>query len=92
MAEYVLREVSEKEHTRVDERLNHHERWLGEHEGKIDTLIKSDATNTNEIKNLCNGLDKQSQAIGNQTKAIWGLVVSILLVLVGFFVWYVQNK
>lgn len=82
---YVKLEVCEKEHTRVNERLDHHERWLGEHEKKIDTLEKSDATNTNEIKNLCN-------RIGSQTTAIWGLVSAILMVLVGFFIWYVQNK
>lgn len=85
MADVYVKEVCTKQHDRVDERLEHHERWLGEHEKKIDTLEKSDATNTNEIKNLC-------MQIGSQTKAIWGLVSAILLVLIGFFVWYVQNK
>ena len=80
-----MQDVCAEKHKRVDERLNHHERWLGEHEGKIDTLEKSDATNTNEIKNLCS-------RIGSQTTAIWGLVGSIFMVLVGFFVWYVQNR
>ena len=82
---YVKAEVCDKEHIRVSERLGHHERWLEEHDDKIDTLEKSDATNTNEIKNLCN-------RIGSQTTAIWGLVSSIFMVLVGFFVWYVQNR
>jgi hypothetical protein len=82
---YVKSDICKKEHERVDERLNHHERWLGEHEEKIDALTRSDAANTNEIKNLCN-------RIGSQTTAIWGLVASIFMVLVGFFIWYVQNK
>lgn len=82
---YVKADVCDKVHKRVDERLDHHEHWLGEHEVKIDRLEKSDATNTNEIKNLCN-------RIGSQTTAIWGLVCAIVSVLVGFFVWYVQNK
>lgn len=81
----VSKEICKKEHERVNERLDHHERWLGEHEGKIDVLTKSDAANTNEIKNLC-------RQIGSQTKAIWGLVSAILMVLIGFFVWYVQTK
>ena len=72
---YVKADVCDKVHKRVDERLDHHEHWLE----------KSDATNTNEIKNLCN-------RIGSQTTAIWGLVCAIVSVLVGFFVWYVQNK
>lgn len=76
--------VCTEKHKRVDERLNHHEKWLEGHEGKIDNLEKSDATNTNEIKNLC-------RQLGSQTKAIWGLVSSILLVMVSFFIWYIQN-
>lgn len=88
----VSKELCEKEHKSVKEKLDHHENWLGEHEKKIDALEKSDATNTNEIKNLCTGLDKQSQAINSQTKAIWGLVLSIISVLAGFFIWYVQTK
>lgn len=78
------KEACKNEHKRIDERLDHHERWLGEHEKKIDVLEKSDATNTTEIKNLC-------RQIGSQTKAIWGLVTAILMVLIGFFIWYVQN-
>lgn len=82
---YVKIDICNKEHARVNEKLNHHEGWLKEHEGKIDRLEKSDATNTNEIKNLC-------RQISSQTKAIWGLVSAILMVLIGFFVWYVQQK
>lgn len=87
-----MQDICAEKHKRVDERLDHHKGWLKEHEKKIDSLVASDATNTNEIKNLCSGLDRQSKAIGSQTKAIWGLVCSILFVLIGFFVWYVQNK
>lgn len=83
MAEFI-KELCEKEHKTVNDKLAHHETWLGEHEKKIDTLEKSDATNTNEIGHLC-------KQIGSQTKAIWGLVVSILSVLIGFFIWYIQS-
>jgi tetrahydromethanopterin S-methyltransferase subunit G len=80
-----MQDICSEKHKRVDERLDHHERWLGEHEKKIDALTTSDATNTTQIANLC-------RQIGSQTKAIWGLVSGILMVLIGFFVWYVQNK
>jgi hypothetical protein len=30
-------------------------------------------------------------SMSNLTKAIWGMVASILLVLISFFIWYVQN-
>jgi hypothetical protein len=82
--ENVTKESCEKEHKRVDERLNHHEGWLKDHEKKIDDLKDSDAVNRTEIKNLC-------KSIGSQTKAIWGLVSLVAAVLLSFFVWYVQS-
>lgn len=76
--------VCELKHKAVDEKISHHENWLKEHEGKIDRLDRSDAVNTTALENLC-------KQIGNQTKAIWGLVSSVGLLLLGFFIWYVQN-
>ena len=73
-----------EKHHRINDKLKHHDSWLGEHEKKIDCLERSDATNTTEIKNLC-------KQIGGQTKAIWGLVTTIATVLFGFFVWYIQS-
>jgi hypothetical protein len=75
----------------VDEKIQRHEKWLGEHEVKIDALEKSDATNTNEIKNLCKCIDIQNSRMGRLTTAIWGLVVSVFALLAGFFVWYIQS-
>jgi hypothetical protein len=75
----------DERHKSVDEKLIRHEKWLGEHETKIDVLTKSDATNTTKIDNLCS-------QIAGLTKSIWGLVISLLSVLVGFFIWYVQTK
>lgn len=84
MADVYNKELCAREHESVDEKLNHHERWLGEHEKKIDVLEKSDATNTTKIDNLCG-------QIASLTKSIWGLVISILFVLIGFFIWYIQS-
>ena len=87
----VSKEVCNKEHERVNERLDHHERWLGEHEIKIDGLQKSDATNTNEIKNLCTSIESQNKKMGSLSNAIWGLVAGIFLTLLGFVFWYIQS-
>jgi len=84
MADAFSKELCDSTHKQVDEKLNRHEKWLGEHEGKIDTLTRSDAVNSTEIKNLC-------KSIGSQTKAIWGLVTGIAFVLVGFLIWYIQS-
>lgn len=78
------RDLCEQKHKEIDGKIQHHESWLGEHEKKIDGLTTSDARNTTQIDNLI-------KAIGGQTKAIWGLVSSVLLMLFGFFVWYIQN-
>ena len=77
-------ELCKEKHKALDERIERHESWLGEHEKKIDRLDRSDATNTTAIENLC-------KQIGGQTKAIWGLVTSILFILLGFLIWYIQN-
>jgi predicted DNA-binding protein YlxM (UPF0122 family) len=68
-----------EKHKAVDEKIKHHESWLGEHEKKLDTLEKSDATNTTQISNLV-------KAMSSQTKAIWGLIASILVMLIGYVI------
>ena len=59
-------QVCAEKHKWINEKLTRHDIWLKDHDGKIDCLEKSDATNQNEIKHLC-------QQIGGQTKAIWGI-------------------
>lgn len=76
--------VCQEKHKRIDEKIQHHEGWLGDHERKIDRLDRSDATNTEAIGSLC-------KQMGGLTKAIWGLATAIASVGVGFFVWYVQT-
>lgn len=80
----VVKELCEKEHKRVNERLDHHESWLGEHEKKIDRLDRSDAQKDAQIEHLC-------KQMSNLTKAIWGLVVALLTTMTGFFVFAVEK-
>ena len=79
-----MEDLCAEKHKRVDEKLRHHEGWLSEHEKKIDRLDRNDATNTQCLVDLCN-------QISSQTKAIWGLVSTVFVILIGFFVWYVQT-
>ena len=76
--------VCKERHRALDEKFSRHEKWIGEHENKLDKLERSDAKNTIQIENL-------TKAIGAQTKAIWGLVSSVALMLIGFLIWYIQN-
>lgn len=79
-----MSEVCAEKHKRVDERLDHHTNWLGEHEKKIDRLDRSDAVNTTALENLC-------KQISGQTKAIWGLVTIGATGFIGFFFYAVQT-
>jgi len=89
--ENVTEKNCNERHRAVDKEIKRHDGWLKEHEVKIDDLMKSDATNTNEIKNLCKGIENQNKRMGNLTNAIWGLVASVGLLLAGFVVWYIQS-
>ena len=80
----VEEKVCKKEHKRVDERLDHHEDWLGEHEKKIDILSEKSTENSTNIVNLC-------KQMGGLTKAIWGLVTIAGTALVGFFIYVVEK-
>lgn len=67
-----------------DERHDTINKRLDDHDERLGTLEKSDAANAVQIQNL-------AKAIGSQTKAIWGLVSTVLVLLGGFFIWYVQS-
>jgi len=76
--------VCKATHKALDDKIERHEKWLGEHEGKIDVLEKSDATNTANITNVC-------KSVTGLTKAVWGLVSAIIIMLLGFVFWYIQS-
>ena len=79
-----MEKVCDEKHKGIDMRLDAHDRRLDKHGEEIDSLQKSDVKNSTQIDNLTN-------AIGSQTKAIWGLVSTVLVTLIGFFVWYIQT-
>ena len=76
--------LCEVKHEQINEKLELHNRRLNSHAEEIETLKISDATNTNEIKNVC----KQMSSL---TKAIWGLVGMVGTALVGFFFYAIQT-
>jgi tetrahydromethanopterin S-methyltransferase subunit G len=69
--------LCEEKHKRVDERLN-------DLEGTVETLVKNDAVNTTLISQLCKKLD-------GLTAAVWGLVLTLVVALLGFFFYSVQT-
>lgn len=79
----ILREV-ESSTKSAHHRLDTHEKRLDSQDSAISALSKNDERQTVQIDNVC----KQMSSL---TKAIWGLTSGIFFVLLGFFVWYVQN-
>ena len=55
---------------------------------KHDVEITELRTNMN---NLVKCLDSQTQAMTNLTKSIWGILVTLLMVGLGFIIWYIQR-
>ena len=68
-------------------RLDTHEIWFKERDDKIDSLEKSDATNTNEIKNLCKNIANLVTAI----KWFIGIIITIIGGFAAFIMWYIEN-
>lgn len=60
------------------------DRRLDDHGNRIRRLETSDAVNTDRIEKLTNSID-------SQTKAIWGLVITLFGTFIGFFIWYIQS-
>ena len=80
-----MNEVCKTTHIRVDERLNSHDATLGNHDGRIVNLEKLQSKSEVQIDNLC-------KQINNLVKAMWGFLTIFASSLVGFFIWFVQNK
>jgi hypothetical protein len=81
-------ELCTEKHRRVDERLDHHDSWLEEHEDKIDRLDRSDATNTASINNLC---IKISDLVTTLKWLIGFVVAPLTAGLVGLFFYALQK-
>ena len=71
-------------HGQVRDKFDEHDKRFDEHGERIVVLEKSDAKKEEKIDNLCG-------QISGLTKAIWGMVGSVFLILIGFVVWYVET-
>jgi chromosome segregation ATPase len=72
-------------HKRVDEKIDVHERRLNNHSERIDKLEQYQAKATVQIESLC----KQIKTL---VTAIWSAIGLTITTLLGFFIWYVQNR
>ena len=73
-----MEDLCKEKHKTIDEKFGRHEKWIGEHETKIDELEKSDAKNTTVIDNLCKQLNSQTKAIWGLTGVIATAVISVI--------------
>lgn len=82
------RELCELKHASVDDRVENAESRLDKHDEEIKALqLGQTATNT-RMDNVCDKLDKLINAIYDVTKTIVG---GVIVVGVGFIIWYIQK-
>ena len=74
----------EKEFARIWERLS-------KGDSRFETFTAKNAEQDIELTTLKTNMLHLIASMGGLTKAIWGMVSTILVILIGFFVWYVQN-
>lgn len=60
-------------------------------DSKFDGLVQTDHAQDLQIKELQTNMVNLVKSISNLTKAIWGMVLSIAGIGIGFIVWYIQN-
>lgn len=74
----------EKEFTRIWERLS-----TGDE--RFNKLNDKNAAQDVDLSCLKTNMLHLIESMAGLTKAIWGMVSAILLILIGFFIWYIQN-
>ena len=77
-------EIWEERFKRVDEKLNIDSTRLNNHADRIDDLEKFQSSTQIEIRNLI----EQIKSLVSVMR--WG-ITSTIMVLLGFFVWYIQK-
>lgn len=75
----------DKEFNRIWERLSNGDRKFQEFQDDNNEQDKELATLKANMLHLI-------KSMSSLTQALWGMVTAILLVLIGFFVWYVQSR
>ena len=78
------RKDCEKEFTRIWDRLS-----IGDE--RFNKLNDKNAAQDIDLTCLKTNMLHLIASMSGLTKAIWGMVSSILLILIGFLIWYIQN-
>lgn len=78
-------DVCTEKHKRVDERLDGHDNRLNNHSERIKILENSQVKTETIVQNVC-------KQIATLVKAIWWAIGLTITSLLGFFIWYIQNK
>ena len=79
-----MNDICKEKHKNIDNTLDKHERRMNNHGDRIDKLEQFRSATENEMRNLI----EQIKALVSTIK--W-MVTTTIMVLVGFFIWYVQQ-
>lgn len=82
------KEICEVKHANVEEHLQANDSRLDKHDEEIKALQIGQATTNTHMDDICNKLDKLVDAIYDVIKSTVG---GIVVVGVGFIIWYIQG-
>lgn len=71
-------------HNMVNSRLDGHDKKFVAQDERFNKLERSSAVNETRIVDLTDSLEKTNKSLGRQTGAIWGLVATLLVTMIGF--------
>ena len=79
-----MNDICKEKHKNIDNTLYKHERRMNNHGDRIDKLEQFRSSTENEMKNLI-------EQIKSLVSTIKWMVTTTIMILAGFFIWYVQQ-
>lgn len=87
--------LCEERHKVIDEKLKGHDERLGVHGDRLDKLENSQIRTEVVVQNLCDQIKTLVDTMKEQQKSVQTMVLGIagtaIVLLVGFFIWYIQS-
>ena len=84
-----------EKHKAIDEKLEQHDGRLDGHDDRLSKVENSQIRTEVVVQNLCDQIktlvDTMKEQQKAQTKMVLGIASTAIVILVGFFIWYIQS-
>lgn len=85
-------ETCRLQHEHIIQRLDKHEEMIKENDDRISVQEQYKASSEVQINNLCERIDSLVTTIKDTNKVQVTVTISIMMTLIGFVIWYIQNR